>query len=90
MSSESAEPVKICNPPPLNEMCASFLKQHYISNVHRTLDTYFPNKFSASERSCLTGPYKYQVLPVLLHTLLMSSPTFLPFPQEVMGKYNRE
>ena len=86
--SDSAEFVRICNPPPLNEMCASVMKQHYISNVHRTFDKYFPREFGASEMSCLAGPYEYQVLPVMLHTLLMSSPTFLPFTKEVMGEYN--
>ena len=69
--SDSAEFVRICNPP-----------------RNKTLDKYFPKEFSASEMSCLTGPYEYKVLPVMLHTLLMSSPTFLPFPKEVMGKYN--
>ena len=88
--SDSAEFGRICNPPLLKEMCASILKQNYISNVHRTLDKYFPRKFSASEMSCLTGPYEYEVLPVMLHTLLMSSPTCLPFPKEVMGKYDQE
>ena len=81
---------RICNPPPLKEICANVFKQHYISNVHRALDKYFPRKFSASESSCLAGPYEYKVLPVMLHTLLMSSPTFLPFPKEVMGKYDQE
>ena len=90
MSNDSAEIVRICNPQPLKEICASVFKQHYISKVHRTLDKYFPNKFSASEKSCLAGPYEYKVLPVMLHTLLMSSPTFLPFPKEVMGKYDQE
>ena len=88
--SDSAEFGRICNPPSLNEMCASFMKQHYISNVQRALDKYFPRKFSASEMSCLTGPYEYEVLPVMLHTLLMSSPTCLPFPKEVMGIYDQE
>ena len=88
--SDSAELGSICNPRPLNKMCASFLKQNYISNVHRTLDKYFPKEFSASEMSCLTGPYKDKLIPVMLHTLLMSSPAFLPFPKEVLGKYDRE
>ena len=88
--SDAAEFVRICNPPPLKEICANVLKRNYISNVHRTLDKYFPNEFSASEMSCLAGPYEYKVLPVMLHTLLMSSPTFLPFPKEVMGKYVQE
>ena len=86
--SNSAEFGKICNPLPLKMMCAGCLRLHYISNVHRTLDKYFPKEFSASEMSCLAGPYIYNVLPVMLHTLLMSSPTFLPFPKEVMGKYD--
>ena len=88
--SDSLEFVRICNPPLLKEMCASVFKQHYISNVQRALNKYFPKEFSASEMSCLTGPYEYKVLPVMLHTLLMSSPTFLPFPKEVMGKYDQE
>ena len=88
--SDSVDFVRICNPPLLKEICASVLKQNYISNVHRTLDKYFPKKFSASEMSCLAGPYIYKVLPVMLHTLLMSSPTLLPFPKEVMGKYHQE
>ena len=88
--SDATEIVRICNPLLLKEMCASVMKQHYISNVHRTLDKYFPKQFSASEMSCLTGPYDYKVLPIMLHTLLMSSPTVLPFPKEVMGKYDQK
>ena len=88
--SDATEFVRIFNPPLLKEICANVFKLHYISNVQKALDKYFPRKFSASEMSCLTGPYEYKVIPIMLHTLLMSSPTFLPFPKEVMGKYDQD
>ena len=75
------------NQAPLKQMCASFLKQHYISNVHRTLDKYFAKEFTASEISYLTGRSKDKLLPVMLYALSMSSSTFLPFTSDVMGKY---
>ena len=86
--SYSVQFVRIYNQAPLKQMCASVLKQHYISNVHRTLDKYFAKEFTASEMSYLTGRSKDKLLPVMLHTLSMSSSTFLPFSSDVMGKYD--
>ena len=86
--SNSVQFVRIYNQAPLKQMCASFLKQHYISNVHRTLDKCFAKEFSASEMSYLNGRSKDKLLPVMLHTLSMSSSTFLPFSSDVMGKYD--
>ena len=86
--SNSVQFVRIYNQAPLKEMCASVLKQHYISNVHRTLDKYFAKEFTASEMSYLTGPSNDKLLPVMLYALSMSSSTFLPFSSDVMGKYD--
>ena len=89
-NSNSVPPfVRIYNQAPLKEMCASVLKQHYISNVHRALDTYFAKKFTASEMSYLTGLSNDILLPVMMYTLSMSSSTFLSFSSDVMGKYDR-
>ena len=87
--SNSVQFVRIYNQAPLKQMCASVLKQHYISNVHRALDEYFAKEFTASEMSYLTGRRsRDKLLPVMLHTLSMSSSTFLPFSSDVMGKYD--
>ena len=86
--SNSVQFVRIYNQAPLKQMCASVLKQHYISNVHRALDKYFAKEFTASEMSYLTGPSKDKLLPVMLHTLSMSSSTFRPFSSDVIGKYD--
>ena len=86
--SNSVQFVRIYNQAPLKQMCASVLKQHYISNVHRALNKCFAKEFTASEMSYLTGHSKDKLLPVMLHTLSMSSSTFLPFSSDVMGKYD--
>ena len=86
--SNSVQFVRIYNQAPLKEMCAGFLKQHYISNVHRALNKYFAKEFTASEMSYLTGPSKDKLIPVMLYALSMSSSTFLPFSSDVMGKYD--
>ena len=86
--SNSVQFVRIYNQAPLKEMCASVLKQHYISNVHRALDKYFDKEFTASEMSYLTGPSKDKLLPVMLYALSMSSSTFLPFSSDIIGKYD--
>ena len=86
--SNSVQFVRIYNQAPLKEMCASVLKQHYISNVHKSLDKYFPKEFIASEMAYLAGIYKNDLLPVMLYALSMSSSTFLPFSSDVMGKYD--
>ena len=86
--SNSVQFVRIYNQAPLKEMCASVLKQHYISNVHRTLDKYFAKEFTASEMAYLTGRSKEKLMPVMLYALSMSNSTFLPFSSDVMGKYD--
>ena len=86
--SNSVQFVRIYNQAPLKQMCASVLKQHYISNVHRALDKYFDKEFTASEMSYLTGRSKDKLLPVMLYALSMSSSTFPPFSSDVMGKYD--
>ena len=86
--SNSVQFVRIYNQAPLKQMCASFLKQHYISNVHRALDKYFAKEFTASEMAYLTGRSKDKLLPVMLYALSMSSSTFQPFSSNVMGKYD--
>ena len=86
--SNSVQFVRIYNQAPLKEMCASVLKQHYISNLHRALNKCFDKEFTASEMSYLTGRSKDKLLPVMLNALSMSSSTFLPFPSDVMGKYD--
>ena len=86
--SSSVQFTSIYNQAPLKELCASILKQHYISNLHRTLNKYFAKKFSASEMCYLTGPSKEKIIPVMLHILSMSSSTSLPIPLEFMGNYN--
>ena len=86
--SNAVQFVRIYNQASLKQMCANFLKQHYISNVHRTLDKYFAKDLTASEMSYLTGPSKDKLLPVMLYALSMSSSTFLPFSSDVMGKYD--
>ena len=84
--SNSVQFVRIYNQAPLKQICASFLKQHYISNVHRALDKYFAKEFTASEMAYLTGPSKDKLLPVMLYALSMSSSTFRPFSSDVIGK----
>ena len=74
------------NPSSLKQMCASVIKQNYISNVNRMLDMICVEKFSASELSYFTGPSKEKFMAVLLYTLSMSSSTFQPFSSEVLGK----
>ena len=86
--SNSVQFVRIYNQAPLKQMCASVLKQHYISNVHRTLDKYFPKEFTASEMSYLTCHSKEKLIQVMLYALSMSSSTFLKFSPDVMGKYD--
>ena len=86
--SNSVQFVRIYNQAPLKQMCASVLKRHYISNVHRALDKYFAKEFTASEMAYLTGRSKEKLMPVILYALSMSSSTFLPFSSDVMGKYD--
>ena len=86
--SSSVQFTRIYNQSSLKELCASILKQHYISNVRNTLDTLFAKEFSASEMCYLTGPSKEKIIPVMLHILSMSSSTCLPIPLEFMGKYD--
>ena len=91
--SNSVQFVRIYNQSPLKEICASVLKQHYISNVHRAFDKYFAKELSPSERSYLfdllvTGPSKEELMPVLMYTLSMLSSTFLPISSDVIGNYN--
>ena len=83
----SAQFTRIYNQASLKELCASILKQHYISNVRNTLDKLFAKEFSASEMCYLTGPAKDKLIPVMLHILSMSSYSLLPISSDVMGKY---
>ena len=86
--SNSVQFVRIYNQAPLKQLCAGFLKQHYISNVHRTLDKYFATECTDSEMSYLTGKSKVKLLPAMLYALSMSSSTFMPFSSDIIGKYD--
>ena len=79
--------VRIYNQVPLKELCAEVIKHNYLSNTKAVLEREFVEELSPSELSYLNGKNKERLLPVILHTLSMSSTTFGPLSSDVLGKY---